>query len=59
MRPMHNKRKGNIGELAVALELANHEYSVFTEQGDISKIDLVAEKDGVLIRIQCKAITPS
>jgi len=55
---MNSKRKGNIGEMAVALELAKHEYSVFTEQGDISRIDIIAEKNGKVIRIQCKAITP-
>jgi hypothetical protein len=56
---MHSKRKGNIGQFAVALELSKLGYSVFTEEGDISKIDLIAEKDGKLIKIQSKAITPT
>ena len=56
---MHSKRKGNIGQFTVALELSKLGYSVFTEQGDISKIDLIAEKDGKLIKIQSKAITPT
>lgn len=55
---MHSKNKGNIGQLAVAKVLAQMGYSVFTEQGDISKIDLIAEKNGKLIRFQCKAISP-
>jgi hypothetical protein len=55
---MHSKRKGNIGQFAIALELSKLGYSVFTEEGDISKIDIIAEKDGKLIRIQSKAITP-
>jgi hypothetical protein len=55
---MHSKRKGNIGQFAVGLALTKLGYSVFTEEGDISKIDIIAEKDGYLIKIQCKAITP-
>ena len=55
---MHSKRKGNVGQFAVGLALTKLEYSVFTEEGDISKIDIIAEKDGKLIRIQSKAITP-
>ena len=55
---MHTKRKGNIGQFAVGLALTKLGYSVFTEEGDISKIDIIAEKDGKLIRIQSKAITP-
>lgn len=55
---MHSKRKGNIGQFAIGLELTRLGYSVFTEEGDISKIDIIAEKGGQLIRIQSKAITP-
>ena len=55
---MHSKRKGNIGQFGIGLELSKLGYSVFTEEGDISKIDIIAEKDGKLIRIQSKAITP-
>lgn len=55
---MHSKQKGNIGQLAVGTKLAQLGYSVFTEQGDLSKIDIIAEKDGKLLRIQCKCITP-
>ena len=55
---MHSKRKGNIGQFSVGLVLTKLGYSVFTEEGDISKIDIIAEKDGKLIRIQAKAITP-
>jgi hypothetical protein len=55
---MHSKKKGNIGQLATGFCLSKLGYSVFTEQGDISKIDLIAEKDGKIIRFQCKAVTP-
>lgn len=55
---MHSKRKGNIGQFAIALELSRLGYSVFTEEGDISQIDLIAEKDGKIIKIQSKAVTP-
>lgn len=55
---MHSKRKGNIASFGVGLELTKLGYSVFTEEGDISKIDIIAEKDNVLIRIQVKGVTP-
>lgn len=55
---MHSKIKGNIGEFETAAFLAKHEFAVFTEQGDNSKIDIIAEKNGKLYRIQCKALTP-
>lgn len=55
---MHSKRKGNIGQLATSYFLSQFGFSVFLEAGDISKIDLIAEKDGKLITFQCKAITP-
>jgi len=54
---MHPKRKGNIGQLATALCLARLGFSVFTEDGDISKIDVIAERDGTLLKFQCKAVT--
>ncbi len=55
---MHSKRKGNIGQLAIAVLLSKFEYSVFLEAGDISKIDLIGEKDGKILTFQCKALTP-
>lgn len=51
---MHSKQKGNIGEAAAILELAKNGWNVFKEIGDLSKIDLIAEKDGRIIRVQCK-----
>lgn len=56
---MHAKRKGNIGELAIGLEFMKAGYSVFYENGDISKIDLIAEKNGKLLRVQCKSYKPT
>lgn len=55
---MHNKQKGNIGEAATILRLAQLGYNVFKEIGDLSKIDVIAEKDGSLLRIQCKCVKP-
>ena len=55
---MHSKIKGNIGQFAISAALARLGFSVFSEEGDISKIDLVAEKNGKLLRLQCKAVTP-
>ncbi len=54
---MHSKNKGNIGELSIAAELSKMGYCVFTELGDLSKVDLIAELDDRLIKIQCKALT--
>lgn len=56
---MHTKIKGNIGQFATSLALSKLGYSVFTEEGDISKIDLIAELNGKTIKFQCKAITPT
>lgn len=55
---MHSKRKGNIASFGVGLELTKLGYSVFTEEGDISKIDIIAEKNGKIIRLQVKGVTP-
>jgi len=55
---MHAKKKGNVGQFAVGLALSKLGYSVFTEEGDISRVDLIAEKNGNLLRFQCKAVTP-
>lgn len=41
---MHAKIKGNIGQFATCLVLSTMGFSVFTEEGDISKIDIIAEK---------------
>jgi len=51
---MHAKKKGSIGELAVALDLMHQGYAVFTELGDLSKVDLIAEIRSKLIKIQVK-----
>jgi len=45
---MHTKHKGNIAYSSVVLELQKHEFNVFAEIGDYSKIDLIAEKSGIL-----------
>ncbi len=54
---MHTKLKGNIGQAAIVKRLAELGYNVFSELGDLSKVDLIAEKEGKLLRLQCKAMT--
>lgn len=51
---MHSKQKGNIGAAAVILELVQSGINVFTELGDYSKVDIIAEKGGILKKIQVK-----
>ena len=51
---LHSKIKGNVGELRVAADLAARGYAVFTELGDSSKIDLIADAGTKLLRIQVK-----
>tara|TARA_Y100000310_G_scaffold318914_1_gene373540 strand:- start:291 stop:698 length:408 start_codon:yes stop_codon:yes gene_type:complete len=51
---MHSKQLGNIGEVSVAKQLMKMGYAVFTELGDLSKIDLIAVKDSQTLRIQVK-----
>lgn len=52
---MNPKQKGNIGEAAVSLDLMKRGFAVFTELGDNSPIDLIAERKGRLYKIQVKA----
>lgn len=56
---MHAKEKGNMGEAVVTMDLISKGFHVFTEIGDISKIDLIAEKDHKLYKIQVKTRTSS
>ena len=54
---MESKQKGNIGFSTVVLQLHQNEFNVFSEMGDFSKIDLIAEKNGKLSRVQVKYST--
>lgn len=51
---MHSKLKGNIAFSFVVLELQKNGFNVFTELGDYSRIDMIAEKNGKLAKIQVK-----
>lgn len=51
---MHSKQKGNIGQTATILSLQKQRWNVFLEMGDYSKIDIIAEKEGRLVKIQVK-----
>lgn len=54
---MHSKQKGNIGFTATVLELQKNMFNVFSEIGDYSRVDLIAEKNGILKKIQVKYST--
>lgn len=54
---IHSKQKGNLGFSSTIKELHKLGYNVFSELGDLSKIDIIAEKQGNLIRIQVKYVT--
>ena len=58
MKKLHSKQKGNIAESAVILELSKMGYGVFREIGDLSKVDLIAEKDNKILTFQVKGVTP-
>ena len=45
---------GTRGELRVADDLMRQGFSVYASVCDSSRIDLIAEKDGILLRIQVK-----
>ena len=51
---MHSKLKGNIAFSAVTLALQKAGINVFSEIGDYSKIDLIAEINSVCVKIQIK-----
>lgn len=53
---LHSKAKGTIGELAVAQDLIRQNYAVFTELGDLSKVDLIALKGSKVLRLQIKSV---
>ncbi len=52
---MHTKDAGTVGELAVILQLKQAGFSIFTEIGDNSSIDLIVVKDELLLRGQVKS----
>lgn len=51
---MNKKGFGAMGEAAVTKYFLERNYNVFKEFGDNSRIDLIAEKDGKLVRVQVK-----
>ena len=52
---MHTKDAGTVGELAVILQLKQAGYTVFTEVGDNSPIDVIVLVKGRLLRGQVKS----
>jgi Holliday junction resolvase-like predicted endonuclease len=55
---MHIKTKGYIAELYVTARLIEDGWRVLSPVGENHRYDLVAEKEGVFIRIQVKYVTP-
>lgn len=51
---MYSKQKGNIAFSSVILELQKQRFNVFTESGDLSRVDPIAERDCKLAKIQVK-----
>ncbi len=51
---MMSKQKGNIAVSSVILVLQKSGFNVFSEIGDFSKVDLIAEKNNILKKIQVK-----
>ena len=53
---MHKKAKGSVGELRVAADLIKQGYAVFTELGDLSKVDLLVldQQTGQVVKVQVK-----
>jgi PD-(D/E)XK endonuclease len=52
---LHTKDAGTVGELAVILQLKQAGFTVFTEVGDNSPIDLIVLCNGRLLRGQVKS----
>jgi hypothetical protein len=53
----HSKQKGNLGYSSTIKELHKLGVNVFVELGDYSKVDLIAEFEKTLIKIQVKYAT--
>lgn len=54
MEKHHTKEKGDLGLLAVSLDLAKKGYKIFTSSSEHLPFDLIAYKDRKFFRIQVK-----
>ena len=54
---MHAKRASSLGELKVAADLTARGYAVFTELGDLSRVDLIVLVKHQPVKVQVKART--
>lgn len=52
---MNTKHKGDIAELKIATLLVKLGFQVLFPYGDRARYDIVAEKDNIFYRIQCKS----
>jgi hypothetical protein len=55
MQKMHKKQIGTFGEMTIARDLLSQGFQVFTEFGDLSKVDLIVLSDNSPVKIQVKA----
>lgn len=55
---MHTKTKGDTGELLAAAEFTKRGWQVSFPYGENARYDMVAEKEGKMLRVQVKAATP-
>ncbi len=53
----YTKTKGSIGELTIAADLMKQGFNISFPYGDCLRYDMIAEKNGQFIRIQCKYVT--
>lgn len=55
---MHTKLKGDIGELLVAKRLLEKGWNISFPYGENLRYDLIAERKGIMKRVQVKAVKP-
>jgi Holliday junction resolvase-like predicted endonuclease len=53
----HPRKQGDLGELSAMEWLASQGACIYTPQGHSPDIDLIAELDGTLLRIEVKTST--
>lgn len=54
---MHSKQKGMVGEAKILQTFLENDFAVFTEFGDLSRIDLIVVKGALVLKVQVKACT--
>jgi hypothetical protein len=57
MRQLSSRRQGDLGELSAMEWLASQGYAIFIPVGHSPDCDLIADRDGLLLRVQVKTTT--